>query len=81
MSKTIVNIKNIIRIIIGILVIFSMLKSCAKAVTYEDVYEYVNDTADYFSDNTYYQRIKWMVNGNSNVVNYCNNARKWTSKL
>lgn len=70
-----------LRIIISLFVIFSFIKSCAKAVSYDDVKVYVNSTADYFSNNTYYQRIKWMVNGNSNVINYCNNARKRASKL
>lgn len=81
MTQKLINIKNMLRIIISLFVIFSFIKSCAKAITYEDVKEYVNSTADYFSNNTYYQRIKWMVNGNSNVINLCNNARKWTSKL
>lgn len=74
MTKKLLNIKLILRIIISLFVIVNMARSCARAVTYDDVKEYVNDTADYFPDNTYYQRIKWMVNGNSNVVNYCNNA-------
>lgn len=62
MTKKIINIKNILRIIISVMVIFSMAKSCAKALTYDDIKEYVNLTADYFSGNSYYQTIKSIIN-------------------
>lgn len=61
-NKKLINIKNMLRIIISVMVIFSMAKSCAKALTYEDIKDYVNQTADYFSSNSNYQTIKSLIN-------------------
>lgn len=75
MKEKIMNIKNILRIIISLLVIFSMIKSCAKALTYEDLKDYVNATANLYSANSYYQRIKNVVNQQNNFYTYINDGR------
>lgn len=80
MKEKIINLKNILRIVISLFVIFSMIKSCAKAVTYDDVKEYVEATADYFTNNSTYQQLKSNVNltivqnglNAMNIANYNN---------
>lgn len=73
MREKIINFKNILRIIISLFVIFSMIKSCAKALTYDEIKDYVNQTADYYSSNSNYQTIKSLVNNNANVITFLNN--------
>ena len=77
MRQKLYDLKLILRVIISCFVVFSMLKSCVKAYTGQDVVDYVNDTADYFSSNSKYQTIKTAVNTstckswlNSNAGNY-----------
>ena len=44
MYKNLINIKNLLRIVISLFVIASLVKSCVKAYTGEEVVNYVNDT-------------------------------------
>lgn len=66
MKNKLINIKNILRIVISLMVIVSMSKSCAKALTYEDILDYVTRTAAYYPNNSKYQQIKNAVNN----INY-----------
>ena len=73
MTRKLVNIKNVLRIIISLFVIANMVKSCAKALSSQDVIDYIDNTANYFSNNSNYQIIK----------NYINNsvaAKNWLSQ-
>lgn len=54
-------------------IIFSTFQSCAKALSSQDIIDYVDNTANYFSNNSNYQIIK----------NYINNsvaAKNWLSQ-
>lgn len=62
MTKKLLNIKLILRIIISLFVIVNVARSCAKAVTYETIHDYANDTADYYPNNSIYQTIKSIIN-------------------
>lgn len=42
MTKKLINIKNLLRIVISLMVIFSMAKSCAKAYTFDDFIDFCN---------------------------------------
>lgn len=76
MKEKIMNIKNILRIIISLFVIFSMVKSCAKAYTFDDFVYFIQtnqtklneiggnwkNTANFYSSGTGYTKAKAYFN-------------------
>ena len=80
MKEKIMNIKNILKIIISIFIIFSMIKSCSNAYTFDDFVEYctqisnneIATTNDIKELATSFLKISNKVKNNTNVNNYTN---------
>lgn len=68
MKNKLINIKNTLRIVISIMVIISMAKSCAKAVTFEDFKKAVTEKAT--EVDTSYTRIASQFVNLSTLYNY-----------
>lgn len=56
MKEKIMNIKNVLKIILMIFIIFSMIKSCSKAYNIDDIYEYALQIKSMENVNTYIMR-------------------------
>lgn len=69
-----------------IAIIFSTLQSCAKALTYDEILDYVTRTAAYFPNNSKYQIIKEQISSvamENQISQYASNYESvyiyWTS--
>lgn len=69
MRQKLYDIKLILRIVISLFVVISMVKSCAKAVSFEDFRQAVSDKADEYPSNNYFKSAKNFMNS-SPLYNY-----------
>lgn len=84
MTQKLINIKNMLRIIISLFVIFSFIKSCAKAYTFDDLVNFSNELITYEGSDTWtIKAAQWVVNYQNNIRGYlnsnCNSFTIWAS--
>lgn len=72
MKEKIINFKNILRIIISLFVIFSMIRSCAKAYTFDEFLNYCELIKQYSTNTNNKNCANWIINNKTTIQSYLN---------